>query len=357
MSLELKKQPASSVPNPPGTHETFFIDENGQPAFRSASGTTRPAVSVDGSPLVLNEQATAPAAENDKGKIYTKDVGGITEFFYRDDLANGGNEIQLTSNGSVNGGGGGGGGTSFSSITGGLQVVTAAADTPTTVPVAATAPPAGFWEIHWVSIYNAGTTTINVGINSLYNVPGLDFPTSAGAITISPGFSELLPFPYISVETSPAPSIALEGIGAALVGHVSVASYRLPQPGYVSVLISTDTPTQILASPPAGKVHAQYIPPVFVNNDALTVMLNQAAGFVVNGDTVPHSFTLSVSPDGGSTFNAIDSVTGLGSVGGSVLAIPPALKAGESLWITQDTAPTTLPSIVTFMYAVADESV
>ena len=100
MALELRKELASAVTNPSGSHATFFIDENGQPAVKDALGNVAPAASLDGAPLVLAE-GTAPSAENDKGKLYAKDVNGITELFYRDDLANTGKETQLTRDGLI----------------------------------------------------------------------------------------------------------------------------------------------------------------------------------------------------------------------------------------------------------------
>lgn len=105
MSLELRKESPDGVPNPPETHEAFFVNENGEPTLRGADGTIRPAVSVDGTPLVLNEQPSAPSTEALKGKLYSKDVSGGTEFFYLDAA---GNEVQLTEAGATAGGGGSG---------------------------------------------------------------------------------------------------------------------------------------------------------------------------------------------------------------------------------------------------------
>lgn len=50
---------------------------------------------------ILPEQASAPAAKTDAGKVYTKDVGGVTELFYIDSA---GTEYQITPNtGSIGG--------------------------------------------------------------------------------------------------------------------------------------------------------------------------------------------------------------------------------------------------------------
>ncbi len=60
-------------------------------------------VAVVPDPLLLSEQASAPATETNAGWVYSKDVSGRTELFYRDDT---GSEVQITSGGAVNGGGG-----------------------------------------------------------------------------------------------------------------------------------------------------------------------------------------------------------------------------------------------------------
>jgi len=46
----------------------------------------------------LPEQASAPPAVSEAGKVFTLDVGGVTELFCRDDS---GNIIQITNNGST----------------------------------------------------------------------------------------------------------------------------------------------------------------------------------------------------------------------------------------------------------------
>jgi hypothetical protein len=61
---------------------------------------------VDSPILILPETVGTPTPEADKAKIYSKEVSGITELFILDDQ---GQEIQVTSNGSLTGGGGGGG--------------------------------------------------------------------------------------------------------------------------------------------------------------------------------------------------------------------------------------------------------
>lgn len=49
--------------------------------------------------VTLQEQGADPAAIADRGRVYTKDVGGITELFYRDSA---GTIMQLTTNGVLN---------------------------------------------------------------------------------------------------------------------------------------------------------------------------------------------------------------------------------------------------------------
>jgi len=104
MSYELRKEPAEGVPTPNISHGSYFVDENGQPTLKGSDGTVSPAVVVAGQPLDLNEQAMAPASAIDAGRIYTKDVGGITELFYRDDVGNGGKEAQISDDGVLAGG-------------------------------------------------------------------------------------------------------------------------------------------------------------------------------------------------------------------------------------------------------------
>ncbi len=51
--------------------------------------------------ISLEEQASIPSASTDFGKLYTKDVSGVTELFYLDSA---GNEVQLTGGGEIMGG-------------------------------------------------------------------------------------------------------------------------------------------------------------------------------------------------------------------------------------------------------------
>jgi len=101
MALELRREPAAGVPRPDNAHESFFVDENGQPALKNSDGVIRLAVSLDGDPLLLQKQSSPPPAVTDAGRIYAKDVSGVTELFYRDDSGNGGKETQVTSDGAV----------------------------------------------------------------------------------------------------------------------------------------------------------------------------------------------------------------------------------------------------------------
>jgi hypothetical protein len=52
--------------------------------------------------LRLAERASAPTPVADKGFLYSKDIGGVTELFYHDYLAAGSHEVQITTNGAVN---------------------------------------------------------------------------------------------------------------------------------------------------------------------------------------------------------------------------------------------------------------
>ena len=63
--------------------------------------TTDPIVTgIIGNPVHLTELAATPAARTDTGFVYTKDVAGATELFYKDAA---GNEIQITSGGGLGG--------------------------------------------------------------------------------------------------------------------------------------------------------------------------------------------------------------------------------------------------------------
>ena len=101
MALELIRESPDNVSVPDGAHESFFVDEDGQPQLKNSDGTVRASVALDGDPLVLNEQSSAPSAIINAGHIYSKDVNGITEMFYRDDLGNTGKETQVTRDGSL----------------------------------------------------------------------------------------------------------------------------------------------------------------------------------------------------------------------------------------------------------------
>ena len=92
MSIKLKKQASGSIVRPPASHLAFFVDQNGVPSVMDSEGVVSPAVTVDGSPLSLNEQGEAPDPEADKVKLYAKDVAGVSQpFFITDD----GTEVQI----------------------------------------------------------------------------------------------------------------------------------------------------------------------------------------------------------------------------------------------------------------------
>ena len=107
MALTLRKQPADSVSNPTSASRvSLFVDSvTGNPSTKDSTGAVAPMVTVDGSPLTLNE-VTVPGTEANKGKLYAKDVAGGTELFYLDDS---GTEVQMTDAGATAGGGGGAG--------------------------------------------------------------------------------------------------------------------------------------------------------------------------------------------------------------------------------------------------------
>jgi len=102
MAIKLRKQASGTVAQPPDTHLQFFVSEDGMPKLKDSFGNVTDA--AQSGQVTLNEQGSDPTAVANKVKLYSKDVGGIAEFFARDDQ---GNVIQITSNGALNAGGGG----------------------------------------------------------------------------------------------------------------------------------------------------------------------------------------------------------------------------------------------------------
>lgn len=92
MSIKLRRQASGSFPNPAVHHLAFFVDENGIPSLKDSNGVVTPAVSLDGSPISLDIQGSAPAAESNTIKLYAKDVGGVSQPFFRSDD---GTEVQI----------------------------------------------------------------------------------------------------------------------------------------------------------------------------------------------------------------------------------------------------------------------
>lgn len=89
-----------------GRVKVFWSTDTQTISVRKPNGDLVVSAVFDGTPLIMDEQGADPGPVADKGKLYTKEVAGLTELFYLDDT---GQPVQLTSNGAVNGGGGGGG--------------------------------------------------------------------------------------------------------------------------------------------------------------------------------------------------------------------------------------------------------
>lgn len=84
-----------------GITELFYIDSAGTPTQITSDGYLDTFESLKG--VGLFQQASDPSTSPDKGFLYVKDVSGVSELFYYDDL---GNSIQLTSGGAPVGGSG-----------------------------------------------------------------------------------------------------------------------------------------------------------------------------------------------------------------------------------------------------------
>ncbi|ANS05698.1 hypothetical protein [uncultured Mediterranean phage] len=61
-----------------------------------------PAQGTQNNPVSLLELSTDPTGLNNTGFVYTNDVAGITELMYKEDLAAGATEVQITSDGAIN---------------------------------------------------------------------------------------------------------------------------------------------------------------------------------------------------------------------------------------------------------------
>jgi len=97
MSIALKKRPGDGVPTPPPSHLTFFVDENGNPSLKDSDGVITPATSAGG-PSQYNVLPDAPDPTAGSAKVYSKNVGGVSELFAINDF---GQEVQITSGGSL----------------------------------------------------------------------------------------------------------------------------------------------------------------------------------------------------------------------------------------------------------------
>lgn len=79
-----------------GVTELFYMDSAGTVQQMTVGGVLTPPTVYEY--LTLTEQASEPANVANKGIIYSKDVGGLTELFYTDSA---GTEQQITTNGKL----------------------------------------------------------------------------------------------------------------------------------------------------------------------------------------------------------------------------------------------------------------
>lgn len=106
MAIKIRKRAAADVSAPTRTDVVdVFVDSDDVIKFKDSRGVVRTAVAVTGTPISLAKQASAPASEEDKDKLYAKTVTDL-EVFVRDSA---GNEVQLTNEGGPAASGGVGG--------------------------------------------------------------------------------------------------------------------------------------------------------------------------------------------------------------------------------------------------------
>jgi hypothetical protein len=104
--FDILQRLASTVNNPAAGRARVFYDATTQTiSVRRPDGSLLVGLSLAGAPVPVDEQVSDPASLAGRGWLYSKDVGGIAELFYRDDA---GQIVQVTNNGAVNGGGGSG---------------------------------------------------------------------------------------------------------------------------------------------------------------------------------------------------------------------------------------------------------
>ena len=100
MAITLRKQADAAVASPSSpARVSYYVDSTNAPKTKDSLGSTASTVSVDGSPIVLADQVSAPATVAGNSKVYAKDVSGTSELFFLDGS---GNEVQMTSGGSLN---------------------------------------------------------------------------------------------------------------------------------------------------------------------------------------------------------------------------------------------------------------
>lgn len=314
MAIKVRKQAAASVETPPDTHVQFFVDTDGLPKLKDSLDVVTDAAQAG--QVTLNEQLTDPPAVADKVKLYSKDVGGIAEFFARDDQ---GNVIQITSNGDLSSTIVG---STWVNRSGGGRVKFTTLGLHTIVP----APPAGTVRVIDVAPFRTvaggvmlGTsngTSPGPGVNANWTlrVGGITVLESGGAYVLTGAVRLQFPIVLGPGEALELNITAFQGGATMIYGRAMWFDFDATGVQVVRKTFTNLTPFVVIPPVPAGKMAVAYSPGQALGNlgwDSTNppgggpwssaIGTNSAQSVFVNRDTgAAHSFQVAFSdPDGG----------------------------------------------------------
>ena len=112
MAFSIRKQPGASVSPARETEGRLYVNDLGKLVVRLSDGTEKEAQIPDGGPVFLENQATDPAAQANKYRVFSKTAEGAANLHVR---APDGTVIQITGGGGLKGVGGG---TFFATVVG-----------------------------------------------------------------------------------------------------------------------------------------------------------------------------------------------------------------------------------------------